>query len=261
MFVTVPFPVVDLQFQDYALLSILLALLYLASTCELLAASITKSSLPLANELSLQKAASWSVAGIALTLLAGLVAGANHLPPVVAASQAAPYASPSASAAAVGSTPGGVPFLVLLEEYGGLLVPAYVLFKWWTFHVRGSRVVNLDLLATELNDTYRREILRQLGESPNMRATKDELFLACSKHLIASRLISGLGSSFAVSGLLVRMAPQDIANKLTFTYERMETLLAELQHEAKILVETNGLLALKGAPPAPRPTSPQSLGS
>ncbi|MBT9528519.1 MAG: hypothetical protein IV105_24930 [Rhizobacter sp.] len=258
MYVTVPFPIVDLQFLDYAALAILLALLYLASTLELLAATASKTSLPLANEINLQKAASWSVTGIALTLVAGLFAGANNLSaPPHAGSPALPSAAMSASSAvrsAPAERPVEVSFTSILQEYGGLLVPVVVLARWLTFHMRGSRVVKLDLLAQELSDSYRREILKQLGESPGMRATKDELFLACSKNLIAARIISGLGSSFSSSGILVRMVPIDIADKLTFTYARMEALLTELENEKKVFIDAGtGKWALKGAPPLPPP--------
>ena len=250
MYVSLPFPVVDLRFLDYAAISILMALLYLASTLELLAATASKNTLPLANELSLQKAATWSIVGIALTLVAGLVAGANTLSMAAAGSAGALPVSPAASAAMLAGSTSNVSFADLFLEYGGLLVPAFVLAKWWAYHMRGSRIVNLDLIAQELDDSYRREILKDLELRPTMRATKDEVFLACSKRLIASRLVSGLGASFGVAGYLVRMASIETVDKLTFTYPKMEALLAELERENKLSVNDN-LIVLRGAPPPP----------
>jgi hypothetical protein len=220
-----------------------MALLYLASTIELLAANVSKMSLDLTNEMNLKKAATWAILGIALTLIAGLVAGANTL------AAANPHSSLSASVELrEGAT--GVSFMDLFLEYGGLLVPSLILGKWWAYHVRGSRIVDVDLLVKELDETYRRELLKELSQRHGMRATKDELFIACSKRLVASRLVSGLGSSFGVSGRLVRLVPAELVDKLTFTYQKMEALLVQLEKEQEINVD-GGVLALKGAlPPA-----------
>lgn len=257
MYVALPFPVVDLRFLDYAAISILMALLYLASTLELLAATVAKTSIPMANELSLQKAATWSILGIALTLVAGLVAGANTLSMSASASASLPaVASPASSAALASGAASNVSFIDLFLEYGGLLVPAFVLAKWWAYHVRGSRVVNLDLIAQELNESYRKEILEELRQRPGMRATKDQVFIACSKRLVASQLVSGLGNSFGVAGYLVRMASVETVDKLTFTYPKMEALVADLVREKEVSIEGE-LLALRGAPPQPPPA--QSL--
>jgi hypothetical protein len=212
----------------------------------------------MANELSLQKAATWSIVGIALTLVAGLVAGANTLSiPASGSTALPPAASPASAAALAPGAASNVSFIDLFLEYGGLLVPAFVLAKWWAYHVRGSRVVNLDLIAQELNESYRREILDDLRKRPSMRATKDELFIACSKRLVASQLISGLGNSFGVTGYLFRMASAETVDKLTFTYPKMEALVAELVREEAISIEGN-MLALRGAPPQPPPAESSS---
>lgn len=195
-------------FTDYAVLSILLAILLALSSIEL---SIPNhKDYKEANFKDIRKASSLAFLGILVTLGAGL--GAQFVQRGV--------------------------YDTLL-----ILVPFPFIVGWASFYRRGSKLVDFAALEIEVDETYSRLILNCIRDEMNRDAIPfDALYVACLRRLQkpntwASALNISLGTQ---RRLLSALGFTDILNTFTFSEEKCKTLVKKLVDTLEVKQQDDG---------------------
>lgn len=194
-------------FIDYAVLSILLAILLALSSIELSIPS--RQDYKEANLKDIRKASTVAFVGILATLCAGL----------------------SAQFVQRG-----------LYDTFLILVPFPFVVGWASFYRRGSRLVDFAALETEVNETYSNLILNCIREEMDREAIAfDALYVACLRRLQQPKTWeAALHMSMRTQQkLLSVLGFTDILNTFTFSEEKCRTLVAKLV-EAKQVKQDGG---------------------
>lgn len=133
----IPLPTLELEFRDFALVAILLAILYLITVIEALSAGGTATTgIPLEQR---KRAASWGFVGIFATLLAGVAAEASSLD--------ADFL--------------GVPFLCMGH--------------WAYFHWKTSRLLDVEAIVSHFDTAYRQALVGVLKDKAGQRLSVGQL--------------------------------------------------------------------------------------
>jgi len=205
----------DLQFIDFAVLALLLAMLYGLSAIEVLLAPSKRGGLSELERINLQKAATWALLGILATLVAGVSADARET--------RSSY------------------------EMVMILVPLFFIFRWAAFHVRKSRMVRIEMVQEELDLTYKLEILRYVSLI-GKPASNLEIYSECVKRLHTSAILEKLTHSIGGQVFTISLGLEDLMKKLLFTETKCSLLLQELKKDGRIAMEGQQYRGLIEAP-------------
>jgi hypothetical protein len=209
-------PLIDLHFTDFAILALLLAILYGLSAIEVLLSS-QNGGLSELDRIDLQKASTWALLGILATLIAGISTDISS---------------------------GAQTF-----EIATVLVPIFFVGRWAYFHLRSSRLVQIDLIRNELDNIYRGEIVGYISglASP---ASIDEIYVQCAKQLHSSHITARLTSSLGVKVFTVSLGLNEFVGDLLFTREKCERLLNGLVETRLLKREANSYQYQRSLPEA-----------
>lgn len=178
----------DLQFSDFAILSILLAILYFVSAIEWLATR-GRWNLRTTKSLELRKAASWAFVGIFSTVIAGIVADALARWSI---------------------------------ELPLICIPLFFISYWFYFHRRSSDIVQFSLIVNHFDEEYERKIAAMLKDSDGpMRL--DAIARGVSWSFGSDELLAKISHSVGGGSLFV--AIEDVAREMLPTEEKIERIL------------------------------------
>jgi hypothetical protein len=192
--VNIPLPHLALSFGDFALLAILLAMMYALTALEvwLTPAGRNAAGVPLVQR---KRAAAYAFFGIFLTLVAGAISDARHTETL-------------------------------------FLVPFGCIAYWGYFHWKTtSQLIDVQVIVDQFNEAYKNAVLAVVNEAPTEGLTVQRIHELTLDREPYTKLLT-VGSPILKQ--VLPLAIGDVAARLLPTTKRTEEVLRDLEKEGII---------------------------
>lgn len=195
----------NLEFSDFALLAVLIAILYGLTAMEYFRLSKSDLAFGGSRGINLRKAGIWSFYGIISTIIAGWLADMN---------------------------------LSTVTEYPMVIVPLFFIFKWAGFHIKGSKIIDPSVLEKNIESLIDNNIIKQLKMANNCLSAKsiyENLILNEEKFDNVEEIISKSTSSGEI--IINRLGLKELISPFLIKMETVNVRLKILKKKGIIILD------------------------